>query len=62
MHRIYLLGNVGIVVALAALAGIQPEGGRSAARTRRMTIARVLLVLVLLILLFLTLTTRIGGG
>lgn len=62
MHWIYLLGIVGIVVALAALAGFQPEGGRPAARTRLMTVARVLLVLVLLILLFFTLYTWIGGG
>ena len=46
MSWIYVLGIVAVVVALAALSGIKPEGTKPVARTRMMTAARIVLVLI----------------
>ena len=49
MTWLYWLTAVLVVVALAALLGLQPKGGRNVANTRLMGVARTLLILLALI-------------
>jgi hypothetical protein len=58
MTWLYWLTAVVVVVALAALLGLQPTGGRNVAHTRLMGVGRV--VLILLVLLFAVLAVRSG--
>ena len=58
MTWLYWLTAVVVVVALAALLGLQPKGGRNVANTRLMGVGRV--VLILLGLLFAALAFRSG--
>ena len=58
MTWLYWLTAVVVVVALAALLGLQPKGGRNVADTRLMGAGRV--VLILLGLLFAALAFRSG--
>ena len=58
MTWLYWLTAVVVVVALAALLGLQPTGGRNVANTRLMGVGRV--VLILLGLLFAALAFRSG--
>lgn len=50
MHWMVLLGIAVILVAIAAVTGAKPSGGRPVARTHLMTAARVALVVLALIL------------
>lgn len=58
MTWLYWLTAVVVVVALAALLGLQPTGGRNVAHTRLMGVGRA--VLILLVLLFAVLAVRSG--
>jgi hypothetical protein len=58
MTWLYWLTAVVVVVALAALLGLQPKGGRNVAHTRLMGVGRV--VLILLALMFAVLAFRSG--
>lgn len=51
MHWMVLLGIAVILVAVAAVTGAKPSGGRPVARTHLMTAARVALVVLALILI-----------
>lgn len=53
MNWLSILGILAIVVALLSVFGFTPKGGRPVARTRLMSMARVVLVLFGLILLYL---------
>ena len=58
MTWLYWLTAVVVVVALAALLGLQPKGGRNVANTRLMGVGRA--VLILLALFFAGLAFRSG--
>jgi hypothetical protein len=58
MHWIVLLGIAVVLIAIAAVTGIKPAGGRPVARTHLMTAARVVLVIVAAILV----VAAIAGG
>jgi len=49
-----------LIVAVVALSGAQPEGGRPVARTRLMGVARVVVLVVVLVLAYLAF--RSSGG
>ena len=46
---------IGVVIALVAVIGIRPRGGKPVGNTQMMTAARVVLVVVALVVLFLAL-------
>lgn len=50
MHWIAQLGFAVLLVAIAAVLGLKPKGGRPVASTRLMTAARVMLVIIALII------------
>jgi hypothetical protein len=58
MHWIVLLGIAVVLVAVAAVAGIKPSGGRPVARTRLMTAARAVPVILAVILVVAAITAR----
>lgn len=62
MHWIVQLGIAVVLIALAALTGAKPEEGRPVARTRLMTVARVVLFLTGLAILAWTGLTFLQGG
>lgn len=45
VNPLFWLTLVVLVVMVAAITGLQPKGGRPAARTRLMTVGRVILIL-----------------
>jgi hypothetical protein len=58
VHWIVLLGIAVVLVAVAAVTGIKPSGGRPVARTHLMTAARVALVIIAVILVVAAITAR----
>jgi len=46
---------IGVVIALIAVIGIHPRGGKRVGNTQMMTVARVVLIVVALVVLFLAL-------
>lgn len=50
MHWIVLLGIAVVLIAIAAVTGIKPKGGKPVSRTHLMTAARVVLVFIAVIL------------
>lgn len=46
---------IGVVIALVAVIGIRPRGGRPVGKTQLMTVARVVLAAIALVVLFLAL-------
>jgi hypothetical protein len=46
---------IGVAIALVAVVGIRPRGGRPVGNTQMMTVARAVLVAVTLVVLFLAL-------
>jgi hypothetical protein len=43
---------IGVVIALVAVIGVRPRGGRPVGRTQLMTVARIVLVVIALVVLF----------
>jgi cytochrome c biogenesis factor len=43
---------IGVVIALVAIIGIRPRGGKPVGNTQLMTVARVVLVVIALVVLF----------
>ena len=58
MHWMALLGIAVVLVAVAAVTGWKPSGGRPVARTGLMTAARVVLVIVAVVLAVVAITAR----
>ena len=46
---------IGVLIALVAVIGIRPRGGKPVGNTQMMTVARVVLVVMVLVVLFLAL-------
>lgn len=46
MHWIAILGIVVVVIALATLFRVRPEGGRPAGKTKLMGVARIIAILI----------------
>ena len=46
---------IGVVIALVAVIGILPRGGKPVGNTQMMTVARVILVVIVLVALYLAL-------
>jgi hypothetical protein len=47
-----------IVAGIAAVTGLQPKGGRPVARTRLMTVARVVLAIMVLVFAYMAYVSR----
>jgi hypothetical protein len=58
MSWLTLLLLVAVLVAIAAVTGLKPRGGRPVARTRLMTAARVVLLVIALLLVIAAVTGR----
>ena len=58
MSWLTLLLLAAVLVAVAAVTGLKPRGGRPVARTRLMTAARVVLVVIALLLVIAAVTGR----
>jgi cytochrome c biogenesis factor len=43
---------IGVVIALVAVFGVRPRGGRPVGKTQLMTVARIVLVVIALVVLF----------
>ena len=50
-----------LVATFAALTGLQPKGSRPVARTRLMSVARLILVVAVLIVAYMAFRARSGG-
>lgn len=58
MSWLTLLLLAAVLVAVAAVTGLKPRGGRPVARTRLMTAARVVLLVIALLLVIAAVTGR----
>lgn len=58
MHWIVLLGIAVVLIAIAAVTGIKPKGGKPVARTHLMTAARIVLVVIAVILVVAAIAAR----
>lgn len=58
MNWLFMLGAAVVVIAIAAVFGAQPKGGRPVSRTHLMGVARFVLIVVALIIGFIVFRLR----
>jgi hypothetical protein len=61
VNWLVLLGIAVVIVAVAAVTGVKPKGGRPVARSRMMGMARVCLFVIAIIVVYLAWRARSGG-
>ena len=61
MHWLVVLGIVVVIVAIAAVTGVKPQGTRSVSRSRMMGAGRVALVVIAIIVAYVVWQAQSGG-